>query len=175
MPIGFPISLRTDNDPMGGNKFAGSQYAAPVSETNPVTRIRHIQAFVKQMRAEPALDFMVRMMPVMTRLPLSAVIAMTANFTAAQDAQISNIPGIAHPVYLAGAEVTHLWPFAPVPGCGMMIAMVSHNGRCCIGINSDRAAVTEPALLVECFRQGLEEVMALAKPPARSKTERRRP
>lgn len=164
MPIGFPISLRTDADPMGGNKFAGSQYAAPLDIDDPVERIRHIQAFVKATRAEPALDVMIRLMPVMTRLPLAALTRMTADFTAAQDAQISNVPGIPDPVYLAGAEITHFWPFAPVPGCGMMIVMMSHNGRCCIGINSDRAAVTEPELLTDCLRAGLEEVLALGGP-----------
>jgi len=163
MPIGFPISLRTEGDPMGGNKFAGSQYAAPVAETDPVARIRHIQKFVRETRAEPALDIVVRLMPVVSRMPMAAVTKMTADFTVAQDAQISNIPGISHPVFFAGAEVTHFWPFAPVPGCGMMIAMLSHNGRCCIGINSDRAAVTEPELLVHCFREGLDEVLALGK------------
>lgn len=164
MPIGFPISLRTEGDAMGANKFAGSQYAAPVAEKDPVERIRHIQRFVRETRAEPALDVMIRLMPMVTRLPLAVVTKLTADFTHAQDAQISNIPGISHPVYLAGAEVTHFWPFAPVPGCGMMIAMISHNGRCCIGINSDRAAVTEPELLIECLREGLDEVLAMGKP-----------
>lgn len=163
MPIGFPISLRVEGDPMGGNKFAGSQYAAPISEPDPVERIRHIQRFVKDTRGEAALDIMIRLMPVVTRLPMATVTAMTAEFTKAQDAQISNIPGITHPVFMAGAEVTHFWPFAPVPGCGMMIAMMSHNGRCCIGINSDRAAVTEPELLMQCFREGLDEVLALGR------------
>ena len=60
--------------------------------------------------------------------------------------------------------MTHYWPFAPSPGCGMMIAMLSHNGRCCVGINSDAAAVTEPELLVQCLREGLDEVLALGKP-----------
>ena len=166
MPIGFPISLRTENDPMGGNKFAGSQYAAPLDIVDPVECVRHIQSFVKETRAEPALDIMIRMMPVVTRLPLAAITAMTADFTAAQDAQVSNVPGIPYPVYMAGAEVTQFWPFAPVPGCGMMIVMMSHNGRCCIGINSDRAAVTEPELLVECLRAGLDEILALGKPAA---------
>ncbi|MGQ0621797.1 MAG: wax ester/triacylglycerol synthase domain-containing protein [Panacagrimonas sp.] len=161
MPIGFPISLRTENDPMGGNKFAGSQYAAPLNVLDPVERVRHIQKFVKDTRAEPALDIMIRMMPVVTRLPLAAVTAMTADFTKAQDAQVSNVPGIAFPVYMAGAEITQFWPFAPVPGCGMMIVMMSHNGRCCIGINSDRAAVTEPELLIQCLREGLDEILAL--------------
>ena len=84
MPIGFPISIRTENDPMGGNKFAGSQYAAPLDIPDPVERVRHIQAFVKKTRGEPALDVMIRMMPVVTRLPLAAITAMTADFTAAQ-------------------------------------------------------------------------------------------
>ncbi len=173
MPIGFPISLRTENDPMGGNKFAGSQYAAPLDIADPVERVRHIQKFVKETRAEPALDIMIRMMPVVTRLPLAAITAMTADFTAAQDAQISNVPGIAHPVYMGGAEITQFWPFAPVPGCGMMIVMMSHNGRCCIGINSDRAAVTEPELLIECLRAGIDELIALGKPAATSATKKK--
>lgn len=164
MPIGFPISLRRDDDPMGGNRFAGSQYAAPVDEKDPVARIRHIQAFVQQTRGEPALDVMIRLMPIVTRMPLAAITALTVDFTKAQDAQISNIPGIAHPVYMAGARITHFWPFAPVPGCGMMITLMSHNGRCCIGVNSDRAAVAEPALLMQCLQQGLDEVLALAAP-----------
>jgi diacylglycerol O-acyltransferase / wax synthase len=162
MPIGFPISLRSGDDPMGGNKFAGSKYAAPISEKDPIERIRHIQRFVRETRSEPALDVMIRLTPVLSRLPVCVVTRLLAGFTEAQDAQISNIPGIPHPVYLAGAEVTHYWPFAPVPGCAMMIAMLSHNGRCCIGINSDTAAVTEPELLVECLREGLDEVLALA-------------
>lgn len=163
MPIGFPISLRTEGDPMGGNKFAGSQYAAPLDIDDPVERVRHIQKFVRDTRAEPALDIMIRLMPAVTRLPLAAVTAMTADFTTAQDAQISNVPGIPYPVYMADAEIKQFWPFAPVPGCGMMVVMMSHNGRCFIGINSDRAAVTEPELLVECLCAGIDEVLALGK------------
>lgn len=169
MPIGFPISLRVEGDAMGGNKFAGSQYAAPVAEKDPIARIRHIQHFIRDVRAEPALDITIRLMPVVTQLPISVITKLTLDFTSAQDAQLSNIPGISHPVYFGGAEVTHLWPFAPVPGCGMMIAMISHNGRCCIGVNSDRAAVTEPELLMQCFREGLEEVLALGRTAAAAK------
>jgi len=170
MPIGFPISLRKEGDPMGGNKFAGSQYAAPMDLKDPFARIRHIQNFVRETRAEPALDIVIRLMPVVTRLPIGAITSMTADFTVAQDAQISNVPGIPFPVYMAGAEITHFWPFAPVPGCGMMIVMMSHNGRCCIGVNTDRAAVTEPELLIQCLREGLDEMLALAPTTQERKT-----
>jgi WS/DGAT/MGAT family acyltransferase len=162
MPIGFPISLRTDGDTAGGNKFVGAQYAAPIAERDPLARIEHIRDFVRTVRAEPALAVMLRLAPVMARLPTVALTTLAASMTAAQDAQISNIPGIAKPIFIAGAQVTHWWPFAPAVGCGMMIAMVTHNGRCCIGVNSDRAAVTEPELLASCLREGLAEIIALA-------------
>jgi WS/DGAT/MGAT family acyltransferase len=164
MPIGFPNSLRKEGDTAGGNKFAGSQYAAPISETDPIARVRHIQDFVREIRKEPALDIMVRLMPLVVRLPMSTITKLTVDFTSAQDAQISNIPGIREPLYMADAHITHFWPFAPVPGCGMMITMISHNGRCCIGINSDRAAVTEPELLVDSLREGLQEMLDLGRP-----------
>jgi diacylglycerol O-acyltransferase / wax synthase len=161
MPIGFPISLRNESDTAGGNKFAGVQYPAPISERDPLKRIAHIQHFVRNVRTEPALDVVLKIAPVMVQLPTAVLTSIAANMTAAQDAQISNVPGIVQPLHMAGAHVTHLWPFAPTVGCGMMIAMVSHNGRCCIGINSDRAAVTEPELLTNCLREGIEEVLAL--------------
>mgnify|MGYP003146481344 FL=1 len=164
MPIGFPISLRKEGDPMGGNKFAGSQYAAPLHETDPVALVRNIQRFVRDTRAEPAMDIVIRLMPIITRLPLSAVTALTGEFTKAQDAQISNVPGLSYPVYMAGAEITHIYPFAPVPGCGMMIVLLTHNGRCCIGVNSDRAAVSEPELLMECLEKGIAELVNYGKP-----------
>ena len=164
IPIGFPISLRKEGDPMGGNKFAGSQYAAPLHETDPVALVRNIQRFVRDTRAEPAMDIVIRLMPIITRLPLSAVTALTGEFTRAQDAQISNVPGLPYPVYMAGAEITHIYPFAPVPGCGMMIVLLTHNGRCCIGVNSDRAAVSEPELLMECLEKGIAELVNYGKP-----------
>lgn len=164
MPIGFPISLRSEGDTAGGNKFAGAQYPAPIGELDPLKRIEHIQNFVRNVRTEPALDVVLKIAPIMVRLPTPLLTTIASNMTAAQDAQISNIPGIAHPIHMAGAHVTHLWPFAPTVGCAMMIAMVSHNGRCCIGINSDRAAVTEPELLTACLREGIEEMLSLRKP-----------
>lgn len=166
MPIGFPISLRTEGDTAGGNKFAGAQYPAPVGERDPLKRIEHIQNFVRNVRTEPALDVVLKIAPIMVRLPTPVLTAIAVNMTAAQDAQISNIPGVAHPIHMAGAHVTHLWPFAPTVGCAMMISMVSHNGRCCIGINSDRAAVTDPELLNACLREGLDEMLALRQPLA---------
>ena len=37
-----------------------------------------------------------------------------------------------------------MYPFGPLPGCAAMITLISHDGTCCIGINTDTAAVTDP-------------------------------
>jgi len=42
-----------------------------------------------------------------------------------------------------------------------MITLLSHNGDCCIGINSDTLAVTDPGRLADNLRVGLDEVVAL--------------
>ena len=77
---------------------------------------------------------------------------------------------IPHDVYVAGARITHMYPFGPLPGCAVMATLVSHDGTCCIGINCDPAAVTDPELFFDCLQEGLDEVLALAAPPKRGAT-----
>jgi hypothetical protein len=62
---------------------------------------------------------------------------------------------------MAGARIERIYPFGPLPGCAVMAGMLSHNGVCCIGINMDTAAVTDPTAFMECQQEGLDEVLAL--------------
>jgi hypothetical protein len=162
MPIAFPISLRRGDDPMGGNRFAGARFAGPVGETDPAERIRLVRQLVLNARAEPAVDALDRLSTALVRLPTPLLTRIMLSIGRTNDLQASNVPGVAHPVYLAGAQVTHLYPFGPLPGCAAMLALVSHNGTCCIGANVDAAAITDPALFAECLADGFGEVLALA-------------
>jgi len=143
MPIGIPVSLRTSDDPMGGNRFAGARFAAPVGEADPRARIEIIREFVLTARAEPAIGFLDLVAPTLSRLPTAAIIELAAGMTNVSDVQASNIPGMGHPVYLAGARVTGLYPLGPRPGVAAMIAMISYDGTCCIGLNVDPAVHVE--------------------------------
>lgn len=168
MPVAFPISLRKPGDTAGGNHFAGAQYSAPIGERDVCSRVKAVRQFVRQVRQEPALDIVERISPLLVHLPGSALGQISQAMTSKIDVQISNVPGFAEPIYVAGARVTHHWPFGPVPGCAMMIAMVSYDGCCSIGLSSDRAAVLEPELLIDCLRTGLEEVAELGRATAAS-------
>src|SRR5215218_107124 len=167
LPMAMPISLRRGDHPMGGNRFAGARFAAPAGEPDPAERIRLIHDFVLTARAEPALDALALLAPAINRLPTPLVTRWYRAQTTKLDLQASNIAGIPYTVYMAGARIERLFPFGPLPGCAVMATLVSHDGTCCIGINCDAAAVTDPELFFECLQAGLDEVIAL-RPPLRA-------
>src|SRR5262249_3609475 len=99
--------------------------------------------------------------PVIGWLPAPVVSTVSGRLTSTNDVQVSSIPGVPYPVYIAGARITHMYPFGPLPGCAAMITLLSYDGDCCIGINSDTLAVTDPGRLADDLRAGLDDVMAL--------------
>jgi WS/DGAT/MGAT family acyltransferase len=168
MPVAIPVSLRSEDDPLGGNRFTGIRFTAPVGDPDPASRIEAVRGFVLTARRSAALDVVPLLAPALALLPGPVMARTSGAITAATDLQASSFPGIPYPVYIAGARITHMFPFGPLPGCAAMITMISHDGTCCVGVNIDPAAVTDPALLMECLAEGFDEVLALAAESGRS-------
>lgn len=162
IPIAIPISVRRPGDPDGGNQFAGARLAGPVGIADPSERMREIGAMVLRAREEPAVAALGHAAPALSRLPGALISPVAGNLTKANDLQASNIPGIREDRYIAGAKILKAYPFGPLPGCATMITLVSHLDGCCIGINLDPAAVTDPERFVRCLREGFDEVLAVA-------------
>jgi diacylglycerol O-acyltransferase len=163
LPMAMPVSLRQDDDPLGGNKWAGALFAAPIGIADPAERIAAISGTVLSLRTEPALDTFSLLAPLMNRLP-STIGVMFARLGGAADMSASNVPGLKYQTYLAGAKVERLYPFGPLPGVAVMATMVSHVGTCCFGLNIDGAAVADVDVLLECFAAGLKETLAVGNP-----------
>ena len=161
LPIGIPISLRTQDDPQGGNRFTGARLIGSLAEPDPAARIAAVREFVLTARAETAVDAVSVLAPALSWLPGPVLAAVSGRMTSANDVQVSNLPGIGHPVFVAGSRITRMYPFGPLPGCAAMITLISHDGTCCIGANLDPGAVTEPRVLVQGLRDGLDEVVGL--------------
>ncbi len=166
MPVAIPISLRAEDDPLGGNRFTGVRFSAPVGDPDPASRIEAVRGFVLTARRSAAVDVVPMLAPALALLPAPLLAGASGAITAATDVQASSFPGIPYPVFIAGARITHMFPFGPLPGCAAMITMISHDGTCCIGVNTDPAAVTDPELLLECLGEGFDEVLALAGEPS---------
>ncbi|TMK61285.1 MAG: wax ester/triacylglycerol synthase family O-acyltransferase [Actinobacteria bacterium] len=169
LPLAMPVNLRTDDDPAGGNRFAGARIAAPIGEPDPARRILLIREQVLTAVAEPAMTALSAVAPVMARLPMPLLNAI-ASSALTTDVQASNVPGFPEPPYIAGARVVKTLPFGPVPGVAMMVVMLSEGGICYLGVNYDTASVTDRDLFARCLRDGVDEVLALEHEPARPPT-----
>jgi hypothetical protein len=164
LTLGIPISLRAQDDPQGGNRFTGARFTAALDEPDPAGRITTIREFVLSARdtgGSAAVNDLLA--PMLGWLPAPVIGALSGSLTSANDVQVSNMPGVTYPVYIAGSRIVRMYPFGPLPGCAAMITLLSHEDMCCIGINVDAAAVTDPAGLVEDLQAGLDEVVALGR------------
>ena len=161
LPMAIPISVRSDDDDAGGNRFAGARMAGPVAIADPRERMHAIGELVKAARREPAIDGLSLAAPALARLPAPLLAAVSGGMTATNDLQASNVPGLREDVYLAGAKIERSYGFGPLPGCAAMITLVSHGDSCCIGVNVDPAAVTDVRLFGDCLLRGFSEVLAL--------------
>jgi diacylglycerol O-acyltransferase len=161
VPVAVPISLRTADDPAGGNRWAGALLALPVGESDPIERIRDIRQQVLAARHEPAITALNLIAPVAARLPTWVLATAFSRGSMSPDIQVSNVPGSPTPMYIAGAEVTKMFPFGPAPGPAAMVTLNSYRESCFVGINLDPAAITQPDLFRTCLEEGLNEVMSL--------------
>ena len=168
MPIAIPINVRREDDPAGGNRFAGARFAAPVGIVDPRERMEIMGSLVRAARGEPAIDAMALVAPALSRLPGPLISRLAGGLTKANDLQASNVPGFKNDVYLAGAKIERFYGFGPLPGCAAMITLVTHRDTCCIAANVDPAAITEPDRFLRCLGEGFAEVLELhrgSKPP----------
>jgi hypothetical protein len=161
LALSVPVSLGRDDDPVGGNRFAGAMVAAPVGIADPVERIADVRGAVLSTRTEPALATFALVAPVLNRVP-GRLGGLLNGLGAAADVAASSVPGVPHPVYMAGARVERLFPFGPLPGSAVMAVMAAHSGTACIGVNSDAAAIRDQDCFMGCMRAGLAEVLDLA-------------
>jgi hypothetical protein len=162
MPVTLPVSVRREEHEPGGNHFAPARLSAPVGIVDPATRIAEVRRRMRVAVAEPALESVDVVTPWLARLPGALTAGLGGGATRSNDLQASNIPGLRQDVYLAGAKIVRSYPFAPLPGCAAMIAMISHGGICCVAANLDAASFSDLPGFCQDLADGFGEVLALA-------------
>ncbi|WP_245233919.1 wax ester/triacylglycerol synthase family O-acyltransferase [Mycobacterium sp. PS03-16] len=160
LPMAVPVSLRSDADPAGGNRFVGVNLAAPIGVVDPKTRIAKVRSQMTRKREERALDFVGSIAPVLSLLP-DSVLETMAGSVVNSDVQASNVPVYAGDTYMAGAKILRQYGIGPLPGVAMMVVLVSRGGYCTVTARYDRASITRPDLFARCLLAGFDEVLAL--------------
>ena len=156
--VTLPISTRTADDPLGGNRLTLIRFPVPVAQSDPAARIRILSRLCRAAQAERSLRYTDGIAATLNLLPRRVVGGILKHI----DFLASNIPGLTFPVYLAGVPVERLVAFGPTTGTAANFTLMSYDGMCCVGINVDTEAVPDPHVLIECVREGFEEVLSLA-------------
>jgi WS/DGAT/MGAT family acyltransferase len=154
----MPISVRGDDDPMAGNRVTLVRFPVPVAEPDPARRMAAVDGACRAWRVEPAIPHSEAVAAVLNLLPA----AVTGSMLKHVDILCSNVPGFGDPVYVGGARVEGFWAFGPTIGAAANLTLMSYDGRCCVGVNTDAGAVPDPDEFVRCLREGFDEVLDLA-------------
>jgi len=156
--VTLPISIRTPTDPLGGNRITLIRFPVPVAEPDPAARVRQMRQACLAARAERSLAYTDGIAGTLNLLPSGFIGSMLKHV----DFLASDVPGLPFPVYLAGVRVRRYVAFGPTIGSAVNLTLLSYADTCAIGLNIDSSAVPDPDVLVECIRDGFDEVLGLA-------------
>lgn len=157
--VNMPINVRAGADSGSGNHWVPARFALPINLSDARARMKQLHPILVQARDEPALglsDLIYRLLSTLPR-PLTTLIA--AKLMKCTDVAATNVPGPPVKLYMAGAGVLAMIPFAPKAGAAINIGLLSYNGSAFIGINCDRAAVVDPDEFTDCFVDALDDVV----------------
>jgi len=147
--LSFVISTRKD-DAAGGNSFAPIPFSVDGAELSPAETFELVKAAIGDKRDElsdaPA-DMLDIVASFATMLPDSMVAKAGRARSATQDWATSNLRGAPIPIYVAGGEVTHMYPIGPVAGTAFNLTAMSYTGNLHFGLHVDPKAVDDPASL----------------------------
>jgi diacylglycerol O-acyltransferase / wax synthase len=158
--VTMPVSIRGDDDPVGGNRLTLMRFSLPVGVVDPAERIRRIHERAGAVRHERSLPYTQLIAGGLNLLPRAYIAAILRHV----DFLASDVPGIPVPVYLAGAPVRMQYAFGPTIGAGVNVTLMTFVDTCSLGINVDTGAIPDHEVFHRCLVAGFDEVLALAAP-----------
>jgi WS/DGAT/MGAT family acyltransferase len=159
-----PMSLRGENERDAlGNRVGMINVALPVGEPRADLRFARIVAQTRAAKRDMRGGLYPVLASTLTVLPGAAFAWLARQSLGRVNLVCTNIPGVPGTLYMAGAKVTAVYPFAsPVEGTPLVVALVSYTDRMDIGIDTDPEAIPDPRRLTELFLAALDELESLA-------------
>lgn len=174
--VTMPVSIRGEQDPIGGNRLTLMRFSLPVGIEDPAERLRQIHLRAGTVRTERSLPYTQAIAGGLNLLPRWYIGAILRHV----DFLASDVPGMPVKVYLGGAAVRMQYAFGPTIGAAVNVTLMTYTDTCAIGINVDTGAIPDFDVFVDCLLEGFDEVLALARPaeasvPPRGSARRRAP
>jgi WS/DGAT/MGAT family acyltransferase len=159
-----PISVRGEEDGTG-NQVSAMLVSLATDIDDALDRLIHIRANTQRSKIHASALPANR---ITEFLPSETLAAAARHYTRTRlgghhrpffNVTITNVPGPPMPMYAAGARVHSAFGMAPIlDGLGLILVVVSYNGRLSIGISSCEQIVPDPGFMAECFERSLQEL-----------------
>ena len=160
-----PFNLRAPGEPLPstlGNRFGLVFLGLPVGTTGRHVRLRKIHERMMKIKHSHEGVVAYGVLDAMGRTPEGVEQRVIDLFTAKGTAVVTNVPGPASPVYLAGTAVAGVLVWAPCSGdVSMTISIFSYNGELTVGLMADAGLIPDPDELVADFETELRALLAL--------------
>lgn len=153
------VSTRTDGS--GSNAFSLAKMLVPTGEMDIAERFATIQAATSAAREATRSGSLDALATVAATLPTSLITRIARQQAQTVDFATSNVRGAPMPLYIAGAQVLENYPVGPLLGVAFNLTLLSYNHSLDMGINLDRAAVSEPELLRRCMERAFTDLIAI--------------
>lgn len=161
----MPVNLRTDADPIGGNRITLMRFDVPAGITDPAQRIAAIHRQASAVRHERSLPYTQAIAGALNLMPRAYIGSILRHV----DFVASDVPGVPVRVFLAGAPVAMQYAFGPTIGAAVNVTLLSYVDTCALGINADAAAIPDYEVFHDALVSGFDEVLALAHQPRSSR------
>jgi WS/DGAT/MGAT family acyltransferase len=163
-----PFNLRNPFEPLPstlGNRFGLVFLGLPVGTAGRRVRLRKIHERMKKIKHSHEGVVAYGVLDVMGRTPEGIEQRVIDLFTAKGTAVVTNVPGPAEPVFLAGTPVSGVLVWAPCSGdVSMTISIFSYNGELTVGLMADAGLIPDPDELVGDFEHELRALLELNQP-----------
>ncbi len=155
-----PINLRGPGaDGAAGNRMLPARLRVPLRERDPRRRMRRIRRLVGAEREQPALGWIEELAGASRLLPAFLVTELVGRAARHVDFVAACVPGLPVELWMAGARVEALHTFGPTAGTAANVTLFSYLGRGDVTLNADPAAVPDADVLLDCLREGFDEVL----------------
>ncbi len=159
----IPVSVRTDDDRVYGNRVASFLVDLPVGEPHPVLRLNRISydmAQHKQAHQFVGAEALVGLAGFSPPTLHSIGARMASQLSRrVYNLVVTNVPGPQFPLYAAGAPMVGAYPVVPLSkGQALSIGATSYNGGMYYGLNADRDAMPDVDDLASFLVHALAEL-----------------
>ena len=175
-----PVSVRTEDERgQVNNRVAGWLVTLPVAERNALARHRVVCESTARLKAEHrerGPEMLVRV----ADYALPGLLTLGVRLTSVlrpYNLIVTNVPGPQIPLYMLGSRMRAAYPLVPLfESQALGIAIFSHDGRLCFGLNADWDLVPDLDEFVRALRLSFRELLRAAehtpRPASRLKGER---